>query len=394
MPQGNVRPSSFNELPELGQGEIARLETSAPGVDLEALADAFSMGGHKPMDNPIFGGQRPQAVQPQEQPQPQPVATAPAPAPQQPPAAQAPVQPDTPVAAPAWGVAPPSPGVLTPEEMQQRVNTVLQKYGGDPQATARAYVEVTRKATELGQNNAALVGALGPLYQEITNLRDMVARVTAPVPPAAVGGYPAPVRPPSDPNMPGAESASADEFLRDPRGNVAQVVREVFRTEMATFTQAQRQAEAERKATDDYYAVYNQNRAEAEALRPVMDQIYAQNATAFQRIPPAERLTMLIQMARDRVDGWNGRQAIQEVQGIFSANGGAATAPPGTSGALPSGMPARGVPGAQAPRPGDLSRTPAMQRLWRAPGNSLEEDRAVMDVFRERGHFANLAPRY
>jgi len=399
MAPGQIRAATFDELPELGQGEIAKLSTGAPGVDLEsvvaAVADAFNMGGFKPSDNPLFAVPPAPAAPALTTPQP----GAPAPAL----AAVAPVQrPDTPPAAALPGGLPlsvPSAASvgLTEEQLAEKVRRVTEKFGGDPAATARAYVEAQRKITSLGQDNAAIMAAVAPVLDRQSRIETQLAQMMSMLQPGGGFRHPgAAAAPPADPSMPGATgtSASADEFMRDPEGRTREVVTQVVRQEMVSFTQAQSRAEAERRMNEDYFAVFNANKDVISILKPVMDELYVQHAQAYNQLAPADRLRMLIGQAQDRVEAWKGQQIFEQTREILGQNGGALTAPPGNSGAVPSGAAARGVPGAQVPRPGDLSNTPAMQRMWRAPSGSLEEEIAIASVLKERGHYAGLAPRY
>lgn len=286
---------------------------------------------------------------------------------------QVPGQPDTPVAQqPAAPRVQPSPA--NQGAFEDRIRRVMEKYSS-PEKLAEAYDHAQRALTQTGQHRARELADMRTHIQDLERRLEERATMYVPPPPAAAA---------MDPNMPTGHTSGAvpddpEEFFKQPAKNFRTLVRDVVRNEIEQLNEASRIAQEETAFESKREA----NAQRIEALRPFMNQVYQQDIDLYESLPKDRALDILLERASERYEAQRARQLFQELQneGLM---GGPAHAAPQTQGALPSGngtVRRSGSPQAIS----DWSNTPAFNRLWKSRSESVEEDRSIMDILRERG---------
>lgn len=392
----------FDQLPTFREGEANGPEAGAPGIPPELFGGApvtrTDISAILPVPRPedIPGVQQvmrreadalaqqlglaPRSPQP---------ATAPGAAPAQPatpPQAAAPqLPPSYPQAAPG---AVPGAATRPQRTTEEKIAAVIAKYGGDRMSIAKAYVNAQAGMTQAMQGRAQAIGELRQFDERLGRIESLLERLPAraqdgTIPPAGAGNGTEPAPAGSDPKA----------FFDDPEAATRRVVERVLRRELSAFGEAQaRQAAADREERA-FRATLERDAQKINMLQPVIDDLYRQNPRLYDSLPRDQALSLLVERAEERVKAWQGQEFHREMQEVFGANGGAATAPPGQHGTLPAG----GGGGqsvttpANQPPSGGWSTTPLMQNLWRTPSDGQDELRTVMGILRERGHWSDVA---
>jgi hypothetical protein len=269
---------------------------------------------------------------------------------------------------------------LSKRPLEERIQSVMSKYGGNFEKLAEAHVHADAARTRAQQQAAGYNGEIAALREQTNRIEAMLSRGTPEVP-----QYRPPGRP--DATAPtGAETpVSGEEFLQNPgpviERIVAKVTDRVVQSHLLAYSDAQRRV-MEQQRTDE---LRRNNQAEIDKLAPIMDEIYFRDRDLYDSLPQTRSLTMILERARDRQAAIDATNYHREITEAFGGNGTPApNAAPGNSGSLPSG----GVGTARRPNNGaisDYSQTPAMNNLWRSRSDSREEMKAITDILKERG---------
>jgi hypothetical protein len=269
---------------------------------------------------------------------------------------------------------------LSKRPLEERIQSVMSKYGGNFEKLAEAHVHADAARTRAQQQAAGYNGEIAALREQTNRIEAMLSRGTPEVP-----QYRPPGRP--DATAPtGAETpVSGEEFLQNPgpviERIVAKVTDRVVQSHLLAYSDAQRRV-MEQQRTDE---LRRNNQAEIDKLAPIMDEIYARDRDLYDALPQGRALTAILERARDRQAAIDAANYHRELTEAYGSNGTpAGHAAPGTTGSLPSA----GTGAGRRPQNGaisDYSNTPAMNRLWRSRSDSREEMRAVTDILKERG---------
>ena len=376
----------FDHLPEFPQGGAARAEHGNMGLPPESFTQALEDSGYgvltstKPEDIPSVRSvldaevdTLSRAMGHQGQP------TAPqAPAP----AGQTGMPPQAPAARPA-DTAPFQGADLSKRPLEDRIQAVMSKYGGNFEKLAEAHVHADAARARAQQTAAGYRDELPALRDQMNRIEGILTRGTPETPSYARSGPSAAMTPSG-----GLPPITGDQFLADPTPFLDRIVErvtertnDVVKNHLLAYSDAQRRVMEQNRVND----LRQQNQVEIARLAPVMDEIYAQDRDIYDALPEARSFTMILGRARERqaaIDATNYHREITEAFGGGNGSPGVATPPP--SGALPSAGTGSGRrPNTQGIT--DYSNTPAMNRLWRSRSDSREEMRAVTDILKERG---------
>lgn len=384
---------SFADLPEFPQGGAARAENGNQGIPPEAFQQGLEDAGfgvlttRKPEDIPSVREVLDSEVDtlsralghPGQPPEHQP---APAP-PQQ--------QTGIPAQAPAYraDTAPPQGADLSRRPLEERIQAITQKYGGNFETLAKAHAHADAARSRAQMEAAGYRG-------ELSQIRDQVSRIesllTGPRPDATP--YSRPVQPGPTPQNGRETPITGEQFLQDPSvfldrlvDRVTEKTDRVVQNHLLAYSDAQRRVLEEDRLRD----LRAQNKAEIDKLAPVMDEIYFRDKDIYDALPQARSFNLILERARERQAAIDATNYHREITEAFGGNGTPAlpNAAPGTTGALPSGGTGAGRrPNSQAIT--DYSNTPAMNRLWRSRSDSREEMKGITDVLKERGFGEDL----
>lgn len=383
---------SFQDLPEFPQGGAARAEHGNQGLPPEAFTQALTDTGYdvltsrKPEDIPSVRAvldaevdTLSRAMGHQGQPTPQ----EPAPAPPQhtgmPPQAPAAQSADT---AAVQGAD------LSKRPLEERIQTIMSKYGGNFEKLAAAHVHTDAARTRAQQEAAGYRGELSALRDQTNRIEAMLSQGRPEAPPYRRPGQPDTTTPTG-----GETPISGEELLSNPgpviERIVARVTDRVVQNHLLAYSDAQRRVMEDAKLQD----LRRQNQQEIDKLAPIMDDIYLRDRDLYDALPQSRSFGMILDRARDRQAAIDAANYHREITEAFGGNGTpAGNAAPGQTGSLPSaGTGAGRRPNTQGIT--DYSNTPAMNRLWRSRSDSREEMRAVTDILKERG-FGEDIPIY
>lgn len=365
----------FETLPDFTQGGVARAEMGSQGIPLESF-QAPPAGS--PAPGPMPGsedviGREVDALTNRSMPTPSPQ-----------PAASAPPNPQpAPAAAPApWPDAPRVPLNTSERSLEDRIRAVSNKYGGSFERLAEAHVHSEAGRTRAQQERNG----------EIAALRDQMSRLESAI---REGRNAAPAMRPVNgqgygavPVAPG--NGAALDFQNDPVGaitaTVGAAVGPMIEEAVGRHTRAVVDTLAQVRQMDRAEAFRAQRAADLTRVRPLMDQIYSEDPDLYRGLHQEHAERLLFKAALDREQALRGQAFYREMNEALGVNGGT----PGASPAPPQGGAIPGSGGAAARRPGtapngDWGNTPAMNRLWRSPSDSVTEMRNVVDALAERG---------
>lgn len=385
----------FADLPEFPQGGAARAESGSLGIPPEAFQQGLEDSGYgvltsrKPEDIPevraVLDAEvdtLSRAMGHQGQPSPQEPASAPQPGQTgQPPQAPAPQRTDT----------APQGADLSKRPLEERIHSVMQKYGGNFEKLAEAHIHADAARTRAQQQAAGY-------RDEIPALRDQMNRIEGILTQGrpAAPQYRQPGQPDTTTPTGGDTPISGEEFLANPGLIVERIVarvtdqtNKVVQNHLLAYSDAQRRVMEDQRLND----LRNQNQAEIAKLAPIMDDIYVRDRDLYDSLPQSRSFNMILDRARDRQAAIDAANYHREITEAFGGNGTPAVpnAAPGQNGSLPSaGTGAGRRPQALGQGITDYSNTPAMNRLWRSRSDSREEMRAVTDILKERGFGENI----
>lgn len=376
----------FDTLPEFPQGREVTGMSSVQGIPPESFQQALRDTGtdliesiKRPEDMPAVNAalesqvENLQSQMGLQSPQPQ--------------ASQAPGYPETPPAAPHMAAPQQAPSSPAPADtFEERIQRVMEKYSS-PREIAKAYLHTDQARTRAQQDRAQ---EIADLRQQVEELRQVSYQTpyAAPPPPAPAPAYQPPYQQAAPPSS-NAVPKDPEEFFKDPVTNISHVVRDVVKTEIDRYSEAQRAQQEE--------LVFEQKRVmrakEIETLRPIMSEIYNRDQGLYESLSKERALDLLLERATERAEAMRGRAFFQEMQDVMGGNGTPAlpNAAPATTGGLPH-------PGAGTRRAGtgpavtDWSGTPNFNRLWKSRSESYEEDRTIMDILKERGFGEDIRP--
>jgi len=374
----------FDQLPEFPNGREVTAESAVPGIPPESFTQALRDSGtqliestKRPEDAPAVQAALQAEVDTlagqlgHEQP---PVApTAPAP------------PPDTsqvPQGAPAPPTAGPSSPGTPPDDMADRIRRVLEKYSS-PEELAKAYVHTDAARTRSQQDRSSDISAL---RSELSTLRSEVSQRYADT--RDMFQRSGPERVPSTPQETSEIPDEAEEFFKKPKQNIGRLVDEVVQRHLTAYNEAQRINNDEQK----FVRLREQQSADIERLRPIMNDMYYQEQDLYESLPKDRSLNLLLQRAKERDEALRARQFYSEIKDSIGPNGTPAepNAAPGTTGALPQGMPGRR---AAQTTPSDWSNTQNFNKLWKTRSDSTEEMKSITEILKERG-FGEDIPIY
>jgi len=270
---------------------------------------------------------------------------------------------------------------LSKRPLEERIQSIMSKYGGNFEKLAEAHVHADAARTRAQQQTADYRNEISALRDQGNRIESMLAQGRPETPLYRRPGQ-------SDTTAPtGADTpVSGEEFLANPgpviERIVARVTDKVVQSHLLAYSDAQRRVMEDQKLQD----LRRQNQPEIEKLAPIMDDIYLRDRDLYDSLPQNRSFAMILDRARDRQAAIDAANYHREITEAFGGNGTpAANAAPGQGGSLPSA----GTGAGRRPQaPGgisDYSNTPAMNRLWRSRSDSREEMRAVTDILKERG---------
>jgi hypothetical protein len=284
---------------------------------------------------------------------------------------------------------PPQGADLSKRPLEERIQGIMQKYGGNFERLAEAHAHADAARTRAQQQNAGYRQDLSALTGRFDRIESMLAG--RPDGSQQYGNPNAPAGPgtPSEPEIP----LTGDDILSKPEVFLDRMEKRmdgVIRNHLLAYTNAQAQHSKAQRSEERAEDMRRERHAEIEELRPVMDEIYYAKPWLYDRMPQHEALTELLDRAKDRQAAHNAVTYHQEMKAAYGDNGTPAPgAAPSTTGALPQ------AGGGQARRPAagattNYSETPAMNRLWKSRSDSREEMKAVTDILKERGFGEDL----
>lgn len=270
--------------------------------------------------------------------------------------------------------APPSPA--TPGTLEDRIRRVMEKYSS-PEELAKAYDHAQRAVTQVGQSRSREVSDLrmenARLENELQQARMQQTYQRRPEPTEEADDMPTG-------HTSGAVPEDPEKFFQKPAKNFSELMRGVIRDEIAQMNEAQRIAAEEA----EFEEKRQENADRIEALRPVMNQIYQQDIDLYEALPKDRALDLLLERATERYEAMRARTFFDDLRKETGIGGTPANAAPQQTGALPTGSGSGRRPGGSQ-AVSDWSQTPNFNRLWKARSESVEEDRAITSILRERG---------
>jgi len=355
---GGIPPESMRQ----GLQEVAQNPNS--GVDLitGSLRVEDTPGVQRVLDNEAQRVLSELGVLPPQQ-----VATAQAPVtPETPAFTQPPVQQQAPVSGPA-ATAPSS------DDLAARIARVKEKYGGNVDEIAKAYVHTDAARTRTQQGAASLESRI---LAELSEMRTMFTQ-RQPEPPT-MRDFLKETAPPPPVSVPQPTGDDADFYTR-----VEGIVNKAVQTNLIALKEAeisQKRQEAFQKQLDD-------SRSEATRLKPIILGIYNEDRALYDSLPSDAQYRLLLKNAKDREMALTGLEIYNEVMGNGTRPGHVGVQPAPTQGAsLPSpGSAARIINAPVTPPNGNWGATPGMKDLWSSADGSVDETRKLMRVLAERG---------
>jgi len=269
----------------------------------------------------------------------------------------------------------PAAAVPAGSDLESRISAVREKYKGNVDEIAKAYIHTDAARTRAQQNLSTVESQVLRELGEVKAQLASFAPKPTPEPPLfqtfPKDTSPTPQATPQPQPQPGDE-----DFYSQ--------MRKMMREEIQTNLIALKQAEIRQRRDEEFQKQVKATEGEVQRLRPIIVSLYNEDRELYDSLPPEAQHRLLLKNAKDREMALAGYEIYNEVMGNPPGNGQVRQAPgPGAS--LPSqGATTRSI-ATPTPANGDYSRTQNMKQLWRSTDGSVDEERVMMNVFKERG---------
>ncbi len=258
------------------------------------------------------------------------------------------------------------------DDLSARIRSVTQKYGGDFDKLAAAYAHTDAARTQAQQDRGILERQIGELQGQVGTLTSLMEESLSGQPrlPGSPAGAPV-----------GSETVTPEQFFADPAGHSARITERVMKEHLGSFITAQQRVEEGRS-----FQTWTESHAqELDRLRPIMADFYRADPQLYSALPARKATELLLDRARDRETAIIGMRTLQEIGAGPGGPGLPAAPAPQLGASLPMGGGGYATRTPTQPQNGDYSRTPGFAHLMRSRMGTVDEDRAMQEVLRERG---------